>query len=155
MLETRLHVYILRGRKKEKRESVFLWECVCCRETLWSFLSLLITLRDHTTRCDSAQCSSASGAGILIDVKPTKYSVHWWVPCRERVRKMASTPQGHSQARRPKHVQFLSWNSAHMKIPCWLDNVCVEWKKVIVHFHQLWRFYCLFITLSVAVLWQN
>lgn len=46
--------------------------CVCCRETLWCFLSLLITMEDHTTRCDNAEHSSASGAGFLIDVKTTK-----------------------------------------------------------------------------------
>lgn len=61
--------------RERGKEGVFLCECVCYRETLWSFLSLLITLRDHTTRCDSAQCSSASGAGILIDVKTTEYSL--------------------------------------------------------------------------------
>lgn len=54
---------------------------MCCRETLWSFSSQLITLRDPQTRCDNAQCSSASGTGILIDVKATKYSEHWWGLC--------------------------------------------------------------------------
>lgn len=63
-------------------------ECVRCRETLWSFLSQLITPQDHTIRCDSAQCGSASGAGILIDVKTTKCSKRWWVLCIERVRKI-------------------------------------------------------------------
>lgn len=63
---------------------------MCCRETLWSFSSQLITPWDQKTRCDSAQCSSASGTGILIDVKATKYSERWWVLCTDRVRKMVS-----------------------------------------------------------------
>lgn len=54
-------------------------ECVCYRGILWSLLSQFITLQDCTTRCDSAWCSSASGAGILIDVKTTKYSDCWWL----------------------------------------------------------------------------
>lgn len=124
MLETRLHVYIPRGRENERRESVFLCECVYCGETLWSFLSLLITLRDHTTRCDSAQCSSASGAAILIDVKTTKYSLQWWVPCRERLREVTSTLQGCSQAGQLKQIQCYYWSSMNMKRLCWL-----EWKR--------------------------
>ena len=58
--------------------------CVCIAEKHFeSFLSSFITMQDYTTWCDSAQCSSASGTGILIDVKTTKYLKQWWVVCIE------------------------------------------------------------------------
>lgn len=61
---------------------------MCCRKTPWSFSSQLITPWDHKTRCDNAQCSSASGTGILIDVKATKHLRFWWVQSTDKVNKM-------------------------------------------------------------------
>lgn len=83
--------------------------CVCCGETLWSLLSQLITLQDHTMRCDSAQRSSASGAGILIDVKTTKYLKRWWVMCTED---RISVRQGQPKQRKVHIDIFLNTESS-------------------------------------------
>lgn len=94
-------------------ESVLFCICVCCRETLWSCLSQLITLQEHTIWCDSAQCSSASGTRILIDVKTTKYLKRWsvlWTEDKLILRHVTQT-------------QIF----ANIKIPCCI--MCVKYNR--------------------------